>query len=173
MGAIPNKLPGGHDLDEDEARPASSGVGRVIPPEQGMHLSEMFEAMERGELRALYCIGENPAESEANATTPGGCWRAWTAWSSRTSSSPRRPSWPTSCFPRRRTGARRGHGHRLRAARPAGAQGDRPAGLARPDTHIICELADRMGHDWGEPTAEQVWDELRSLSLNWHDGMKL
>ena len=28
----------------------------------------MFEAMEAGTLRALYCIGENPAESEANAT---------------------------------------------------------------------------------------------------------
>ena len=28
----------------------------------------MFEAMERGELRALYVIGENPAQSEADST---------------------------------------------------------------------------------------------------------
>src|SRR5262249_59840309 len=41
--------------------------GARISPEPGMHLSQMFEAMDRGELRALYCIGENPAESEANA----------------------------------------------------------------------------------------------------------
>jgi predicted molibdopterin-dependent oxidoreductase YjgC len=46
-----------------------------------------------------------------------------------------------------------------------------PPGLARPDSHIICDLANRMGHDWGQPTAEQVWDELRSVSLNWHHGM--
>ena len=36
---------------------------------------------------------------------------------------------------------------------------------------VICGLATAMGHDWGEPTAEEVWDELRSVSLNWHHGM--
>ena len=45
-----------------------------------------------------------------------------------------------------------------------------PPGLAR-DTHAICALATKLGHDWGEPTAEEVWDELRSVSLNWHAGM--
>src|SRR5207244_6004494 len=33
----------------------------------GWHLTEMFEAMERGELRTLYVVGENPAQSEADA----------------------------------------------------------------------------------------------------------
>jgi formate dehydrogenase major subunit len=46
-----------------------------------------------------------------------------------------------------------------------------PPGSARPDSHIICGIAERLGHPWGRPTAEQVWDELRSLSLNWHAGM--
>ena len=46
-----------------------------------------------------------------------------------------------------------------------------PPGQARPDTHIICGIAERLGHAWGQPTAEEVWDELRSLSLNWHHGM--
>lgn len=46
-----------------------------------------------------------------------------------------------------------------------------PPGMARPDTHIICDLATKLGHDWGEPTAEEVWDELRAVSLNWHAGM--
>jgi formate dehydrogenase major subunit len=39
-----------------------------------------------------------------------------------------------------------------------------PPGGARDDLAIIFELARRMGHDWGEPSAEAVWDELRSLS---------
>ena len=38
-----------------------------IPPKRGWHLSGMFDAMERGELKALYVIGENPANSEADA----------------------------------------------------------------------------------------------------------
>ncbi len=32
----------------------------------GWHLTQMFHAMERGELRTLYVIGENPAQSEAD-----------------------------------------------------------------------------------------------------------
>jgi len=68
MGAIPAKLPGGYDLGDDEARARyERSWGAPISPKPGMHLSQMFEAMDRGELRALYCIGENPAESEANA----------------------------------------------------------------------------------------------------------
>src|SRR6185369_12819657 len=34
----------------------------------------------------------------------------------------------------------------------------------------ICELAKRLGHDWGQPTPEEAWDELRSLSPM-HAGM--
>jgi formate dehydrogenase major subunit len=32
------------------------------------------------------------------------------------------------------------------------------------DIWIVFEVARRLGHDWGEPVAEQVWDEVRSLS---------
>ena len=44
-----------------------------------------------------------------------------------------------------------------------------PAG-ARDDIDIICDLARRLGFDWGRPTAEQVWDECRGLSPM-HAGM--
>src|SRR5439155_2303240 len=42
--------------------------GRKIPPRKGWHLTEMFHAMEKKELTALYVTGENPAQSEADAT---------------------------------------------------------------------------------------------------------
>ena len=45
-----------------------------------------------------------------------------------------------------------------------------PPGEARDDTWILCELARRLGHDWGSPAAEEIWDELRSLSPM-HGGM--
>jgi predicted molibdopterin-dependent oxidoreductase YjgC len=45
-----------------------------------------------------------------------------------------------------------------------------PPGRAWDDIEIVCQLAKRLGHDWGSPTAEQVWDELRSLSPM-HGGM--
>ena len=44
-----------------------------------------------------------------------------------------------------------------------------PAG-ARDDIDIISDMAARLGCNWGRPTAEQVWDELRKLSPM-HAGM--
>jgi formate dehydrogenase major subunit len=38
-----------------------------------------------------------------------------------------------------------------------------PAG-ARDEIWIMSELARRLDREWGTPTAEQVWDELRSLA---------
>ncbi|OLM18703.1 putative formate dehydrogenase oxidoreductase protein [Pseudonocardia sp. Ae707_Ps1] len=174
MGSIPAKLPGGYDVGDDEARARFQAVygGKPIPPVKGMHLSEMFEAMERREMSALYCIGENPAESEANALharhlledldhlVVQDIFRTATAELADVVL-PAAADW---C---EYEGTVTNSERRVQRVRKALD----PPGLARPDTHIICGIADRLGHDWGEPTAEQVWDELRSVSLNWHHGM--
>ena len=39
-----------------------------------------------------------------------------------------------------------------------------PPGEARDDLWIMFELARRLGHDWGEASAERVWNEVRELS---------
>ena len=69
MGAIPNKLPGFQDIESDHAARAryEQAWGVTIQPKYGWHLTQMFEAMERGDLTALYVVGENPAQSEADA----------------------------------------------------------------------------------------------------------
>ena len=68
MGAIPNKLTGFQDieLDHDARRRFGEKYGVTIHPKKGMHLSQMFDAMERGELTCAYVIGENPMSSEAD-----------------------------------------------------------------------------------------------------------
>ena len=68
MGALPDRLPGFQHVENDELRAKfEQAWGVKIPPKRGWHLSGMFDAMERGELKALYVIGENPANSEADA----------------------------------------------------------------------------------------------------------
>ena len=55
MGALPNKLPGFQDLSDTTIRSKFEAVyGREINPTPGLHLTLMFEAMERGDLTALY-----------------------------------------------------------------------------------------------------------------------
>ncbi|GAA5153991.1 molybdopterin-dependent oxidoreductase [Pseudonocardia eucalypti] len=173
MGAIPAKLPGGYDLGDDEARARYERAwGASILAKPGWHLSQMFEAMESKELRALYCIGENPAESEANAVharhllegldhlVVQDIFRTATAEMADVVL-PAAADW---C---EYTGTVTNSERRVQLVRKA----IEPPGLAKPDTHIICGIAEKMGYPWGEPSAEQVWDELRSVSLNWHHGM--
>src|SRR6476646_6201760 len=68
MGALPNRLPGFQLVEDDLVRAKFDALWDVtLPPRAGWHLSQMFEAMERGELTTAYVIGENPAQSEADA----------------------------------------------------------------------------------------------------------
>ena len=67
MGALPDRLPGFQHVENDAVRARFDRAwGVTVPPKKGWHLSGMFEAMGRGDLTALYVIGENPAQSEAD-----------------------------------------------------------------------------------------------------------
>src|SRR3954447_11082786 len=67
MGAIPNRLPRFQDVLEPEIRAKFERAWDVsIPAKHGWNLTQMFEAMEKRELRALFIIGENPCQSEAD-----------------------------------------------------------------------------------------------------------
>ncbi len=174
MGAIPNKLPGFQDVQDDhEARARFEAAWNVkLPPERGWHLTQMFEAMERGELRTLYVMGENPAQSEADSKKAMELLEgldfliAQDILMTKTCEIadvvlPASASWcevdgGTVTNSERRV-------QRMRKALD-------PPGDARDDHWIISELARRLGHDWGHPTLEQAWDEVRSLSPM-HRGM--
>ncbi len=69
MGAIPNKLPGFQDIEQDAAARARIGAmwKATIQPKHGWNLTEMLHAMSRRELTSLFVIGENPAQSDADA----------------------------------------------------------------------------------------------------------
>ena len=67
MGALPDRLTGFQHVENDAIRARFDAEwGVAVPPTRGWHLSGMFDAMERGDLTAVYCIGENPVQSEAD-----------------------------------------------------------------------------------------------------------
>jgi formate dehydrogenase major subunit len=172
MGAIPNRLPGFQDLEDPEIRGKFDRAwGSSIPPKRGLHLSQMFEAMDHGELKAAYIVGENPARSEADQTRAvrllGGLEHLVVQDIFLTQTAglahvvlPAAAGWAES------EGTVTNSERRVQRVRKAL---DPPAG-ARDDIEIICEIAKRLGSDWGRPTAEEVWDECRSLSPM-HAGM--
>jgi predicted molibdopterin-dependent oxidoreductase YjgC len=169
MGALPDRLPGFQHVENDELRGKFERAwGTAIPGRRGLHQSAMLEAMASGDLRVLYVLGENPLASDADThhmqqlltgldflvvqdifltatgeladvVLPGSI--SWVEADGTVTNSERR--------------VQRCH------------KAVDPPGLARNDWEVLQDLALRMGSDpsqWRYSSAEQIWDELRSLS---------
>ena len=173
MGALPNKFPGFQDVEDDAVRARfDARWGATVPPKRGWHLSQMFDAMDRGELRALYVLGENPAQSEADNhrtvrllqgldhLVVQDIFLTKTAQLADV-------VLPATVAAFEADGTVTSSERRVQRLRPA----LRPPDGARDDLEILSELARRLGHDWGHPSAQEVWDECRRLSPM-HAGMR-
>ncbi len=166
MGAIPDRLPGFQHVENAERRARfEEHWGVSIPPVRGWHLSQMFEAMERKDLRALYVIGENPLQSEADQNHVRRLLEGLDflvvqdIFMTRTAELadvvlPATAAWCET------EGTVTNSERRVQRVRKAV---DPPAG-ARDDVSIIFDIARRLGHDWGQPDAETIWNEVRALS---------
>jgi len=172
MGAIPSRFVGGQDVENPALRAKfEHEYTATLPPTRGWHLSQMFDAMERRDLRALYVIGENPAQSEADSTRALRLlghldhFVVQDMFLTKTAELadvvlPAAASW---CEAEGTVTSSERRVQRVRKALE-------PPDGARDDIAIICDLARRLGRDWDTPSAEQVWDEIRRLSP-WHGGM--
>ena len=173
MGAIPNKMPGFQDIaDADVRAKFDDAWGSNIPAHYGWHLTEMFEAMERKELRALYVIGENPAQSEADSGHAVHLMEGLEhmvvqdIFLTKTAELadvvlPATAAWCEA------EGTVTNSERRVQRVRKAI---DGPPGT-RDDCEIIIELAKRLDHpEWDYPDAESIFEELRTLSPM-HAGM--
>ncbi len=176
MGAIPDRLPGFQHVENEQLRAKFERAwGVSIQPKRGSHLSDMFEAMDHdhnhGRLTTLYVLGENPADSEADRHQAlkrlGGLdfllvqdlfytQTAELADVVLPAAAGAFESEGTVTSSERRV-------QRVRRTVPP------PAGV-RDDTEIIFDLARRLGHNWGTPDSEALWNELRLLSPM-HAGM--
>lgn len=172
MGALPDRLTGFQHVANDEYRAKFETAWKCkIPSKPGWHISGMFKAMGAGELKTLYVLGENPVGSEpdtqhvlkilkkldflvvqdlfltqtaeiADVVLPASA--GWAESEGTVTSSERKVQ-------------------RVRRA-------VEPLPGTRDDMAIVFDLANRLGHDWGEADPQALWDELRTLSPM-HGGM--
>jgi formate dehydrogenase major subunit len=167
MGAIPNKLPGFQDIENDPEACAryEEVCGVAVIPKYGKNLTQMFEAMELGDLSALYVIGENPASSEADVGRARkllgnldtlivqDLFMTKTATMADV-------LLPASNAALESDGTVTNSERRVQRVRKV----LEPPGNAKDDIWIIAQLAKRLGFDWGEVTPRAAWDELRLIS---------
>jgi predicted molibdopterin-dependent oxidoreductase YjgC len=166
MGSLPDRLTGFQHVENAALRQKfEKHWGVTIPPKKGWHLSQMFEAMERGDLRALYVIGENPLQSEADQNHARHLLEsldflvAQDIFLTKTAELanvvlPATAAWCET------EGTVTNSERRVQRVRKA----VEPPPGARDDIEILFEVARRLGHDWGTPDAEKIWNEVRALS---------
>ncbi|MBI9076565.1 MAG: molybdopterin-dependent oxidoreductase [Desulfatibacillum sp.] len=67
MGCVPNGLPGRDSLSDENARKTwGCAWASKISPDPGLSLVQMIREADKGNLKALYIMGENPARSLPN-----------------------------------------------------------------------------------------------------------
>jgi len=172
MGALPDKLPGFQDVTDADARARFEHEWSApVPPGKGWHLTEMFDAMETGDLRSVLVIGENPARSEADVSRAVRLLEGLDhlvvldIHLTRTAELadvvlPGSASWCES------DGTVTNSERRVQRVR----RSLDPPGQARDDVDILLDLARRLGHHWHYGSHEEIWDEVRRLSPM-HAGM--
>jgi len=173
MGAIPNRLVGFQDILDPAVRQRFEHAWKVkLQPNYGWTITEMFHAMEHKKLTSLFVIGENPAQSEADQTKAQELLEGLDhlvvqdIFLTRTAEMadvvlPTTASWAEA------EGTVTNSERRVQRVRKALD----PPGEARDELWIIAELARRLGHDWGTPTAESVWNEVRTMAPHMFGGM--
>jgi formate dehydrogenase alpha subunit len=165
MGALPNVLPAYQPVANDEARAKVEKVWNVtLPAKPGKTIVEMMDAAHKGEIKAIYIMGENPMVSDpdlshveaalkhldllivqdifltetaklADVVLPSACFAEKDGTFSNTE---------------RRV-------QRVRKAVPA-------PGQAKADWEIIADIATRMGYPMSYASAEAIMEEIRQVA---------
>jgi len=173
MGAIPNRLPGFQTmLDPAICERFEKHWGVALQPNEGLNLTQMIHAMAHKELTALFVIGENPAQSDADANhvraALAGLDHLVVQEICMTKTAemahvllPAAASWCES------DGTVTNSERRVQRCRKAV---DPPAG-AKDELWIINEIGKRLGKELNVTDPETVWNEFRTVAPNFAGGM--
>ncbi len=166
MGALPNLLPGYCTLDDEERMGAFARAWGVEPPrEPGLPLTEMWDAVLEGRIKAMWIVGENPFLSDPDASHVEEALRALDLLVVQEIFPTGTTDLATLVLPAatfaEKDGTFTNTERRVQRVRRALD----PVGKARPDWEIVCDLAKRMGaegFDFASPS--EIMDEIAGLA---------
>ncbi len=165
LGALPNVYPGYQSVEDENIRAKfEKAWGKELSPNKGLTVVEMLHAVETGDIKAIYIMGENPALSDPNLNRTR---RALDSvdflvvqdiFLSETAQYAD-VVLPTVCFAEK-DGTFTNTERRVQRVREAVT----PPGRARGDWQIICEVATKMGYPMSYDCAGEIMDEIASVS---------
>jgi formate dehydrogenase major subunit len=163
-GLIPMVLPDYQSVEDAARRHAFEAVwGGHIPPNRGLTVVEIMNAILQGDIRAMYIMGENPAMSDPDAAharealarlehlVVQDIFLTETAFHADV-------ILPASAFAEK-TGSFTNTDRRVQIGRAALT----PPGEARQDWQLVQAIAQRMGLDWSYTHPKDIYAEMASL----------
>jgi len=165
LGALPNVFSGYQAVNNPESRDKFEAAWNCkLSDTPGLTMTEMLPAAHEGKIKAMYIVGENPLLSEPNTEHARESLRKLNFLVVQ-DIFPSETVWladvvlPAACFAEKE-GTFTSTDRRVQRVRQAVT----PPGEARDDWEIICQLAAKMGHDFGYTSAEQIMDEIATLT---------
>ncbi len=161
-GLIPMMLPDYQRVDNPVARARFEAAwGATLDPKPGLTVVEIMDAIDHGQIKGMYIMGENPAMSDPDANHARAAlallshlvvqdiFLTETAYLADV-------ILPASSFPEK-TGTFTNTDRLVQLGR----QAIDPPGDARQDLWIIQQMAQRLGLDWHYGHVSEVFDEMR------------
>ena len=161
-GLIPMMLPDYQRVDNPAARAKfEQAWGATLDPKPGLTVVEIMDAIDAGQIRGMYIMGENPAMSDPDANHARAALAALehlvvqdiflteTAYLADV-------ILPASSFPEK-TGTFTNTDRLVQLGR----QAIDPPGEAKQDLWIIQQMAKRLGLEWNYGHVSEVFDEMR------------
>ncbi|MGD8709643.1 MAG: formate dehydrogenase subunit alpha [Ectothiorhodospiraceae bacterium] len=160
-GLIPMYYPGYQHVESEDVRRRFEDLwGVSLSPKQGLTTAEITHAALEGDIRGLYCMGENPflSDPDVNRVREGLASLDFLAVQDIFLTETAEFAdviLPASSF-MEKTGTYSNTDRRVQIGRPVRAL----PGEARQDWEILCEIATRMGYPMRYESVSDVFDEL-------------
>jgi formate dehydrogenase (NADP+) alpha subunit len=172
MGCLPNQLTGAKSITDDEYRHRfEEEWGIQIPSKVGDTQTRTFEKMENGEVKALYCIGENPILADVNMNHTRKIFENLELLIVQDIFLTDTAEIADVVLPAMSWGEVDGTytntDRRIQRVRKAV---DPDPGI-KEDWEILCELSTRMGYPMNYNNSEEIWNEVRSLAHEMYGGI--
>ena len=161
-GLIPMVYPDYQRVDDPEVRLRFENLwGASLDPEPGRTVMELMHAVHAGEVRGLYVMGENPAMSDPNLRHTRAALAQLDHLVVQDLFLTETAAYADVVLPAssalEKIGTYTNTDRRVQLGRPAHP----PPGQAKQDLWIIQQMARRLGLEWPEMGAHDVFDEMR------------
>ncbi|WP_132059675.1 formate dehydrogenase subunit alpha [Halorussus amylolyticus] len=165
VGTLPNTLPGYQDVTDPDVLDSFEAAWGVRPPDEiGLTVPETFAEAEKGNVRGMYVMGENPALSEPDIDDAREVLADLDFLVVQDIFVTETAEYADVVLPAASFAEKDGtFTNTERRVQLVGKALDAP-GDARPDWEILQDLANRLGFDWAYDHPADVMDELSSLS---------